>query len=94
MQEVHRWETKVSSAFCKPSNFTFLRIYSLDLEGSELKFNNLPKIMTSANSVARIQTNPNSSDAKVCTISTTLSCLLVLREPSLADKKAEFPLKP
>lgn len=86
---------KVASAFFKYSNFTFLRIYNLDLEGSGLKFNNLPKVMTSARGVARIQTNPNLSDAKVCTISTPPSCLLVIvPEHNVTDKKAEFSLKP
>lgn len=70
----------------------FLRIYHLDREGSGLKFN-FPKIMTSASSVARIQTNPHLSDANVCTISTTPSCLLaIILEHGLADKKAESSL--
>lgn len=44
MQEVHRWEANVLSAFYRYENSTaFLRIYGLDSDDSGLKFNNLFK---------------------------------------------------
>ena len=93
---MHSWRAKVSSAFYRYRNFTtFLRIYGLDSEESGLKFNNLPKITTSASGRARIQTNPICLMPKPVLF--PLHHLAYLRsfqkEDSLAHEKAEFSLK-